>query len=105
MTPGHRKEIGQAIIRTMVRGSNSSGLLALLTRLQRCKSVGKINDLDISPKSSILVSISRKFSLPVNLQPNPNLPETAMKERHLKFLDVKPPRESYALSEAFLSRR
>jgi hypothetical protein len=61
--------------------------------------------MDIFQKYSILILIPKKLSLPVNFQPNPNLPEMAMKERRPKVLKVKPPRDLCALLEVFVFGR
>jgi len=45
--------------------------------------------------------IPASFSLAVNFQHNPNLPEMVMKERHSKGWKVKPPRDFGSLQEAF----
>jgi hypothetical protein len=57
--------------------------------------------LDFFPKRPIFILIIKQFSLPVNFQPNPNLPEMAMKECHLKVLEVKPLGDNVSLLEAF----
>jgi hypothetical protein len=46
--------------------------------------IRQIEDLDILAKRSILFLIPTQFSLPVNIQHNPNLLEMAMKECHPK---------------------
>jgi hypothetical protein len=55
-------------------------------------------------KRSILSSIPRQLSLPVNFQHNLNLPEMAMKERHSTGLKVELPRDLGSLLEAFSLR-
>jgi len=41
----------------------------------------------------------------MNQKHNPNLPEMGMKELHPKALKVKPPKDFYTLSEAFVFER
>jgi hypothetical protein len=50
----------------------------------------------------ILKSIYSQFSIPVNFQPNRDLPEMAMKTRHQKVLKVKPPGASVPFGRLFL---
>jgi hypothetical protein len=63
--------------------------------------INDIKALDIFPERSILLSIPKQLSLPVNFQHNFNLHEMAMKARHPKVLKVKPPKELCSLLEVF----
>jgi len=83
-----------------------TGLMVLQARDYKCSSsirsdILQIKNLDILAQRCYQMLTFTQSSLPINFQHNLNLPETAMKQRHPKVLDMTPPRDLYALSEAF----
>jgi hypothetical protein len=76
-------------------------IFGLCPRLSTHRYINHIIGLDISPRKVYPPFNSHTFSLRIDFQHNPNLPEMAMQVRRSKGLKVKPPRDVGSRLEAF----